>query len=61
MNDGSEPCVLLMVGARLHREIRCPVSEVALRHGASVAVEAVSANDAYAGLEPWRPADPAPP
>lgn len=60
VNDGSEPCVLLMIGARLDRGIRYPVSEVALRHGAGVAVEALSADDAYAGLEPWCPADPAP-
>ena len=60
VNDGSEPCVLLMIGARVDREIHYPVSEVALRHGAGVATEARSARDAYAGLEPWRPAGPAP-
>ena len=60
VNDGSEPCVLLMVGARPGGGIRYPVSELALRHGAGVLVEARSANDAYAGLEPGRPADPPP-
>ena len=48
-----------MVGARTGGGIHYPVSEVALRHGAGVEVEASSARDAYAGLEPWRPADPA--
>ena len=57
MNEGLEPCVLLMVGARTGGGIHYPVSEVALRHGAGVEVEASSACDAYAGLEPWRPAD----
>jgi uncharacterized cupin superfamily protein len=60
VNEGAEPCVLLMVGARTGGGIRYPVSEVALRHGAGVAVEAGSARAAYAGLEPWRAADPAP-
>ena len=60
VNEGAEPCVLLMVGARMGGGIRYPVSEVALRHGAGVTVEARSARDAYAELEPWRPADPAP-
>jgi len=46
-----------MVGARTGGGIHYPVSEVALRHGAGVEVEASSARDAYAGLEPWRPAD----
>ena len=57
VNEGLEPCVLLMVGARTGGGIHYPVSEVALRHGAGVEVEASSARDAYAGLEPWRPAD----
>jgi uncharacterized cupin superfamily protein len=59
VNQGSEPCVLLMVGARTGGGIHYPVSEVALRHGAGVAVEAHSAQEAYAGLEPWRPTGPA--
>lgn len=60
VNEGSEPCVLLMVGARTGGAIHYPVSDVALRHGAGVAVEARSPDDAYAGLEPWRSTDPAP-
>jgi len=59
VNEGAEPCVLLMVGARVDGGIHYPVSEVAMRHGAGVAVEARSAKDAYSGLEPWRPTDPA--
>ena len=60
VNDGTEPCVLLMVGARTGGEIHYPVSEAALRHGAGVVVETHSATDAYAGLEPWSQADPTP-
>jgi uncharacterized cupin superfamily protein len=60
VNDGPEPCVLLMLGARTGGAIRYPVSQVALRHGAGVADAADSPADAYAGLEPWRPTDPAP-
>jgi uncharacterized cupin superfamily protein len=59
VNEGTEPCVLLMIGARMGGEIHYPVSEVALRHGAGVTVEAHSAKDAYTGLEPWRATDPA--
>ena len=60
VNGGTEPCVLLMIGARIGGAITYPVSEVARRHGAGVDVEARSPEAAYAGLEPWRPADPAP-
>jgi uncharacterized cupin superfamily protein len=60
VNAGSEPCVLLMIGARRGGGIHYPVSEVALRHDAGVRAETRSAKDAYADLEPWRPADPAP-
>jgi hypothetical protein len=60
VNEGSEPCVLLMIGARVGGRIHYPVSEVALRHGAGVEAVAHSAKDAYAGIEPWRPTDPAP-
>jgi uncharacterized cupin superfamily protein len=59
-NEGSEPCVLLMIGARVGGGIHYPVSEIALRYGAGVTVEAHSARDAYAGLEPWRSTDPEP-
>ncbi len=55
VNEGDEPCVLLMVGARIAGAgIVYPVSEVALRHGAGVEREARSPGDAYAGLPPWR-------
>ncbi len=54
VNEDAEPCVILMVGARTGGGIHYPVSEVALRHGAGVTVEARSAQDAYAGLQPWR-------
>jgi uncharacterized cupin superfamily protein len=60
VNTGDEPCVLLMIGARSDGAIRYPVSEVALQHDAGVRVEAGSAQDAYAGLEPWRATEPAP-
>jgi uncharacterized cupin superfamily protein len=58
VNEGAEPCVLLMVGARTDGGIRYPVSEVALRHVAGVAVEARSARDAYATPPPGRPGGP---
>jgi uncharacterized cupin superfamily protein len=60
VNQGSEPCVLLMIGARRGAGINYPVSDLALRHGAGVAVEADSPSAAYAGLEPWLPTGPAP-
>ena len=60
VNEGSEPCVLLMVGARTGGGIHYPISGVALRHRAGVETEAHSARDAYAGLGPWRPTSPAP-
>jgi len=60
VNEGSEPCVLLMVGARAGGGIHYPVSEIALRHRAGVETEAHSPKDAYAGLDPWRPTSPAP-
>jgi uncharacterized cupin superfamily protein len=47
---GDEPCAILMVGARRPDfEVVYPVSELALRHDAGVAVEATSPHDAYAG------------
>jgi uncharacterized cupin superfamily protein len=60
VNEGSEPCVLLMVGARTGGGIHYPVSEIALRHRAGVETAAHSPHDAYAGLDPWRPTSPAP-
>jgi uncharacterized cupin superfamily protein len=45
-----EPCLILMIGARPDDEVVYPVSEVAARHGASVARETRSPDEAYAGL-----------
>jgi uncharacterized cupin superfamily protein len=58
---GQEPCLVFAVGARAPQE-RCvyPVNEVAARHGASVAQETTSPDEAYAGLPEWR-AIPCPP
>lgn len=60
VNEGTEPCVLLMIGARTGGRLHYPVSGAALRYGAGVEIEAHSPQEAYAGLEPWRPTDPAP-
>jgi uncharacterized cupin superfamily protein len=46
---GDAPCAILMVGARLDDEgIVYPVSELAARHGASVAAETSVPDEAYA-------------
>jgi uncharacterized cupin superfamily protein len=45
---GDEPCAILMLGARPDTEVVYPRAEVALRHGAGVAVETRSADEAYA-------------
>ncbi|HJQ73982.1 MAG TPA: cupin domain-containing protein [Gaiellaceae bacterium] len=45
---GDGPCVILMIGARHEVEhFRYPVSEVAAKHGASVAQETASPDEAY--------------
>lgn len=59
VNEGSEPCVLLMVGARTGGGVHYPVSEIALRHRAGVESETHSPKEAYAGFDPWRPTSPA--
>jgi uncharacterized cupin superfamily protein len=52
---GDGPCALLMVGRRDEGGgIRYPVSEAAGRHGAAVARETPSPNEAYAALPGWR-------
>ena len=51
---GEEPCVILMVGARLGPGVRYPRSELAARHGASVAEETSDWRRAYATVEPFR-------
>jgi len=45
-----EPCLILMIGARPDDAVVYPVSDVAARHGASVARETRSPAEAYAGL-----------
>ncbi|HEY7148738.1 MAG TPA: cupin domain-containing protein [Gaiellaceae bacterium] len=56
---GNEPCAILMVGARTgERNVVYPRSEAALAHGAGVATETSSANDAYAPFPHWQPERP---
>jgi uncharacterized cupin superfamily protein len=52
VNDGGEPCTLVMVGARrAGEETDCvyPVEPLAVRHGAGVEQETTSPDEAYAG------------
>jgi quercetin dioxygenase-like cupin family protein len=56
---GEEPCVILMVGARSGPGVRYPRSELAARHGASVAEETSDWRRAYATVEPFRRERPA--
>ena len=51
---GDGPCVILMAGSRTGRGVRYPVSEVAARHGASVAEETSDWRQAYATVEWFR-------
>ena len=51
---GDVPCVILMVGARSSPGVRYPVSELAARHGASVAEETADWRQAYATVERFR-------
>src|SRR5262245_15698033 len=52
---GSEPCVILMVGARKEEDsIVYPISGLALRHGAGVEQESRDPAEAYADLGPAR-------
>ena len=48
---GDEPCVILMVGARMGPGVRYPASELAARHGASVAEDTSDWRQAYATVE----------
>ena len=51
---GDGPAAVLAVGARHDPEVfRYPVSELAARHGASVAVETTEPDEAYAGTGEW--------
>ena len=45
---GDGPCAILMMGARPDSDIRYPVSELAAKHGASVATETAVPDEAYA-------------
>jgi uncharacterized cupin superfamily protein len=56
---GEGPCVILMVGSRSGPEVHYPVSELAARHGASVAVETSDWRQAYATAERFRRERPA--
>lgn len=51
---GEEPCVILMVGSRSGAGVHYPLSELAARHGASVAKETSDWRDAYATVEQFR-------
>jgi hypothetical protein len=51
---GEGPCAILMVGARTDPGVRYPASELAARHGASVAEETIDWREAYATVEPFR-------
>jgi uncharacterized cupin superfamily protein len=51
---GSRPCVIVMTGSRTGPEVHYPVSELAARHGASVAEETSDWRQAYAAVEPFR-------
>jgi uncharacterized cupin superfamily protein len=45
---GDGPCAILMMGARPDEPLHYPVSEVAAKHGASVAQETPNPDEAYA-------------
>jgi uncharacterized cupin superfamily protein len=47
---GSGPCVLLAIGGRSSKNVVYPVSELAARHGASVAAETTDPAEAYADM-----------
>ncbi len=51
---GVGPCVILMTGSRSGTGVRYPVSELAARHGASVAEETADWRQAYATVELFR-------
>jgi uncharacterized cupin superfamily protein len=52
---GKGPCVMLMVGARsAEKSILYPLSDLARRHGAGVAKETPSPEEAYAPFPPWQ-------
>jgi quercetin dioxygenase-like cupin family protein len=54
VGTGDEPCVIVMVGARSGPGVRYPVSEIAVRYGASVEKETSDPGEAYATAERFR-------
>lgn len=59
VGSGEQPCVILMVGARLENEqLHYPVSELAARYGASAEEETSDFDDVYVRFEPSRPKRP---
>jgi quercetin dioxygenase-like cupin family protein len=55
---GDAPCVILMTGSRSVPGVHYPASELAARHGASVAEETSDWRQAYATVEPFLPERP---
>ena len=55
---GEEPCVVLMVGARPDDDVVYPASVLAQSHGAGVARETRSPDEAYAPFPPSQPGRP---
>jgi uncharacterized cupin superfamily protein len=51
---GDERCVIVMVGARTSPDVIYPRSELAARHGMSVAETTSDWRQAYVGVEPFR-------
>jgi len=51
---GEVPCVIVMAGSRSSPGVRYPASELAARHGASVAETTSDWRQAYATVEPFR-------
>jgi uncharacterized cupin superfamily protein len=56
---GDGPCVILMAGSRSGPDVRYPASDLAARHGASVAETTTDPGQAYATLEWFRRGRPA--
>jgi uncharacterized cupin superfamily protein len=56
---GAEPCVIFMVGERTRqREVLYPRSEAAIRRGAGVERDTMSATEAYSPFPEWQPRRP---
>ena len=53
---GDGPCAVLALGSRLRDDVIYPAAEFAQRHGAAVSVETKDPDQAYAEIEPDRPA-----